>query len=85
MSWFWPEQPKEPEEDTDTTDVENLQIKNELETEEVEDDEYSNVEKLEMLTNYIRTSYNFCYWCGVRYVDLNDINDNCPGLTKDDH
>lgn len=46
---------------------------------------YSSAEKLEMLTSYMRTSYNYCHWCGVHYKDFDDLDSNCPGLTKDDH
>lgn len=70
LKWFWP----------DRTPTE--EDKSEYETEE---DEYSFAEKLEMLTRYMRTSYNYCHWCGVHYQDIDDLDTNCPGLTKDDH
>ncbi|TMW50070.1 hypothetical protein DOY81_004880 [Sarcophaga bullata] len=80
LPWFWPEriiESKESDEE-DPKKEDNNDLKEEQE-------EFSNSEKLEMLTNYIRTSYLFCYWCGVRYNNEEDLNDNCPGLTKDDH
>lgn len=76
MLWFWPERPK------DTTEEDKEE---EDKQQEEEEEEFSSQEKLEMLTNYVRTSYLFCYWCGVRYNDEKDLIDNCPGLTKDDH
>lgn len=42
-------------------------------------------EKLEMLTTYLRTSYSYCHWCGVQYEDGSDLQNSCPGPTKDDH
>lgn len=77
MAWFWPNR--------QTTD------ENEEEQEESDDDndeeeiEYEITEKLEMITNYLRTTYLYCHWCGTKYSDAEDLNSNCPGLTKDDH
>lgn len=80
MPWFWPDVPKDQDE-TNAESVENPDSESEDETPE----EFSPAEKLEMLTNYIRTAYNFCFWCGIRYEDQQDLNENCPGLNKDDH
>lgn len=81
MLWFWPERVIENEEE----DNEAKEDENEEDDKQEEMEEFSLQEKLEMLTNYVRTSYLFCYWCGVRYNDEEDLNTNCPGLTKDDH
>ncbi|XP_055850749.1 G patch domain-containing protein 11 [Episyrphus balteatus] len=79
LKWFWPDRTPPPAEDDKSEAVE--------EEDEEDDDafEYSAAEKLEMLTSYMRTSYNYCHWCGVHYKDLDDLDSNCPGLTKDDH
>lgn len=42
-------------------------------------------EKLEMLTDYLRTTYCYCHWCGIKYENADDMQTNCPGQTKDDH
>lgn len=42
-------------------------------------------EKIEMLNTYLRTTYCYCHWCGVHYQDIDDMEANCPGLTKDEH
>lgn len=80
LPWFWPERATE---NTDS-DEEDPTNKDDV-TEKEKQEEFSNSEKLEMLTRYICTSYLFCYWCGVRYNNEQDLNDSCPGLTKDDH
>ncbi|KAH8278726.1 hypothetical protein KR018_007876 [Drosophila ironensis] len=74
MDFLWPpkEQPPEDEEA-------------EEQSEEEEEPLYSPSEQLEMLTSYLRTGYCFCYWCGTRYEDLEDLNANCPGPARDDH
>ncbi|KAM7362578.1 G patch domain-containing protein 11-like [Cochliomyia hominivorax] len=79
MLWFWPARVNVPEEQEEFKKQENENDYEDLE------EEFSNQEKLEMLTNYLRTSYLFCYWCGERYHNEQDLNDNCPGLTKDEH
>ncbi len=50
-----------------------------------EEVEYELSEKLEMITNYLRTTYCYCHWCGTKYTDVEDLNSSCPGMTKDDH
>ncbi|CAG0884938.1 unnamed protein product, partial [Darwinula stevensoni] len=75
--WYWPSEhwkvlqgPTEDEsDDEDEDDVE-------------EEDEPSAEDKLEMLTVYLRTKYFYCVWCGTRYEDKRDLQDQCPGLTK---
>ncbi|XP_075146119.1 G patch domain-containing protein 11 [Haematobia irritans] len=75
MIWFWPEKINEPTEESNDED----------DTNSPEEDEFSISEKLDMLTNYIRTSYNYCFWCGIHYESLDDLSKNCPGTGKDDH
>lgn len=42
-------------------------------------------EKLEMLTLYLRKTYLYCVWCGYSFEDEKDLQQDCPGPTKDDH
>lgn len=74
VQWFWPEKKKA-----------NTDEEYEEDDEEAEEDQYEPAEKLEMLTAYLRTTYCYCIWCGVKYEDGKDMSDNCPGDTKDDH
>lgn len=39
----------------------------------------SPAEKLEKVTEYMRTTYNYCFWCGCRYESAGDLAENCPG------
>ncbi|XP_037946230.1 G patch domain-containing protein 11-like [Teleopsis dalmanni] len=81
IAWFWPECDTE-KTDSPEDDVEETQSS-------ASDDEditqYTVAEKVDLLTSYLRTSYLFCYWCGVRYNDKNDLESNCPGLGRDEH
>ncbi|XP_055696479.1 G patch domain-containing protein 11 [Lutzomyia longipalpis] len=77
MEWFWPPKPKEKEETEED--------ENDEESEEDEEEDFEPAEKLEMLTNYVRSMHLYCHWCGVKYNDVDDLVNSCPGVTKDDH
>lgn len=34
---------------------------------------------------YLREQYCYCYYCGARYDDTEDLTSNCPGLCEEDH
>ncbi|GAB0095495.1 G patch domain-containing protein 11 [Sergentomyia squamirostris] len=82
MEWFWPPKPKETKEPQEDADEENS---DEDDEEDEKEEEFEPSEKLEMLTNYLRSMHLYCHWCGVRYQDFDDIVNGCPGSTKDDH
>ncbi|KOX69834.1 Coiled-coil domain-containing protein 75 [Melipona quadrifasciata] len=69
--WFW--LPQDDEDDKDNSDTEE------------DDDSLSVDEKLEILTKYLREKYFYCIWCGVAFLDEDDLRDNCPGSTRNDH
>ncbi|XP_011184792.1 G patch domain-containing protein 11 [Zeugodacus cucurbitae] len=81
LCWFWPER----NEIVNEKDPDEVNEPNEREVVDDNEEEFTTVEKLEMLTSYLRTSYKFCFWCGVRYKDQDDMNSNCPGEMRDDH
>lgn len=76
LSWFWPNR-KTVDEDAEESEESDEDVEEEI--------EYDLVEKLEMITNYLRTTYCYCHWCGTKYSDVDDLNGSCPGMTKDDH
>ncbi|KAG2183083.1 hypothetical protein INT44_006064 [Umbelopsis vinacea] len=41
-------------------------------------------EQLNDLASYLRTYYYYCFWCGAKYADEEDLK-NCPGPAEDDH
>ncbi|XP_067615282.1 G patch domain-containing protein 11 [Eurosta solidaginis] len=84
LKWFWPERLEISNEADDETVNDTPQVNVEPNDTSQEED-YTTAEKLEMLTSYLRTSYRFCYWCGIRYKDDDDFSANCPGDTRDDH
>lgn len=73
--WFWPSLPKEPTEEED---------EHEEEEEEVVEEEYTTSEKFEIIREYLRDTYWYCFWCGAKYEDEEDFR-NCPGKEEDDH
>lgn len=74
-SWFWPQASKEEEETDDTDDTDDSD----------EESQLSNLEQLDILTKYLRKTYFYCIWCGVKFNDEDDLRDNCPGNTRNDH
>lgn len=77
-SWFWP-QSKEEKTDNDT---DNDRQSNDA---DADDEDLSNLEKLEILTKYLRKKHFYCIWCGMKFDDEDDLRDNCPGNTRNDH
>eukprot|EP00916_Digyalum_oweni_P019477 GHVL01032394.1.p1 GENE.GHVL01032394.1~~GHVL01032394.1.p1 ORF type:complete len:275 (+),score=57.84 GHVL01032394.1:87-911(+) len=71
---------REEEEDEEDAAEQDLE-----EEEEDEGETLSDEEKLEMVTQYLRTTYHFCIWCGTKYDDSDDLQSNCPGDTADAH
>lgn len=76
--WYWPiiEEKKEDESGAETDSEEET---------EVEEDSMTSIEKLDILTKYLREKYFYCIWCGAAYDDDDDLRDNCPGRTRDNH
>ncbi|KAM5292709.1 G patch domain-containing protein 11 isoform 2-T2 [Ctenodactylus gundi] len=75
-AWYW----LRPEEETEE----------EEEDKEKDEDEYASedlsvLEKLQILTSYLREEHLYCIWCGTAYEDKEDLSSNCPGPTSADH
>ncbi|KAI0594448.1 putative G-patch domain protein [Biscogniauxia sp. FL1348] len=57
-----------------------------LDEEDPELDEFDALEpgeKLRRLVEFLRSEYNYCFWCKFTYPDA--AMDGCPGLTEEDH
>lgn len=82
--WFWPEiktiQCEEASKSEKEEDKEEDKDSDEEEEEELEPEE-----KLEVLTEYLRRTYFFCTWCGTKFEGKTDLEDNCPGNSRDEH
>ncbi|KAJ8360049.1 hypothetical protein SKAU_G00165740 [Synaphobranchus kaupii] len=79
-SWYWPGTEDDKEEDSDK----ETEAKQE-EEEEDEGEELSSLDKLQILTSYLRGVHFYCIWCGTMYNDEDDLTSNCPGDTATDH
>ncbi|CAM9874629.1 unnamed protein product [Ectocarpus fasciculatus] len=42
-------------------------------------------EKLSACLAYLRASYSYCMYCACRYEGPRDLQDSCPGPSRDDH
>lgn len=47
--------------------------------------EFSPEEQLEMISEYLRSEYFYCLWCGITFSDFDDMFASCPGPTRADH
>ncbi|XP_067418772.1 G patch domain-containing protein 11 isoform X2 [Emydura macquarii macquarii] len=72
--WYWiePEQEEEKDEEEGKKD-------------EDEDSDLSVLEKLQILTAYLREEHLYCIWCGTAYEESEDLSSNCPGDSAADH
>ncbi|XP_069810555.1 G patch domain-containing protein 11 [Dendropsophus ebraccatus] len=73
-AWYWP-----------PTDTQDDDSETEEDEDEVKEEELSTLEKLQILTSYLRGHHLYCIWCGTTYQDEEDIESNCPGDTSEDH
>ncbi|KAL9954758.1 hypothetical protein ACROYT_G042333 [Oculina patagonica] len=79
-NWFWPETKNEDDEEEKEEDTDEEEEKEEEEEEELEPSE-----KLVHLTMYLRRTHQYCIWCGTKFDDDQDMAENCPGDTAQDH
>ncbi|VDM16142.1 unnamed protein product [Hydatigera taeniaeformis] len=40
---------------------------------------------LSRLSNYLRESHFYCFWCGVQYSNRSNLEATCPGPMEEDH
>ncbi|MEE6475169.1 hypothetical protein FKM82_010650 [Ascaphus truei] len=77
--WYWPaadsQEDEEEEDDSDDEEDEDLDKAEELGT----------LDKLQLLTSYLRGEHFYCIWCGTAYQDEDDLTSNCPGDSSEDH
>ncbi|XP_069116546.1 G patch domain-containing protein 11-like [Argopecten irradians] len=66
-------------------DFEEEEVEEEEEEEEEIIDTVPVIEKLQILTRYLRTKHVYCVWCGTRYNDADDLASSCPGDTAEAH
>lgn len=43
------------------------------------------VEKLHLVTQYLRSTHYYCIYCCSKFDSVEDLEGYCPGLTEDDH
>ncbi|KAG6934101.1 G-patch domain containing 11 [Chelydra serpentina] len=71
--WYWTE-PEQEEKDQE-----------EEEKDEDKGSDLSVLEKLQILTAYLREEHLYCIWCGTAYEEAADLSSNCPGDSSADH
>uniref|UniRef100_A0A4W5JRC2 G patch domain-containing protein 11 n=1 Tax=Hucho hucho TaxID=62062 RepID=A0A4W5JRC2_9TELE len=79
--WYWPKLVVEEEEEDKVVEEEE----EEEEEDKVEEDELTSLDKLQILTSYLRGVHFYCIWCGTAYDDEEDLCSSCPGDSAADH
>ena len=95
MEWYWPPKVlqasiKKQEDDEPETSTEHQASE---EVADLEDDEEDSREeqiinytaRLVELNQHLRSCYHYCVWCGARFDSNEDLAENCPGETREDH
>ena len=92
-AWFWPKADEVSEEQNIEEDNENeakiteiVEENDEEQNDPVEDEiEFPPDQMLLMVTEYLRTEHLFCIWCGITFNDTDDLQNSCPGNSREDH
>ncbi|KAI0346744.1 hypothetical protein BDW22DRAFT_1322252 [Trametopsis cervina] len=42
-------------------------------------------DRLQLVLDYLRRRYAYCFWCGTEYDDQDDLEEHCPGPDEDAH
>jgi hypothetical protein len=42
-------------------------------------------EQFDTLNDHLRSRFNYCVWCGCRYEHDEELNEQCPGSTREAH
>lgn len=78
------------EEEADLDDDDKIALGTEIEDYEEEGDQELDdftaldaAERLEKIVQYLRDTYNYCFWCKYRYPDAG--MEGCPGTTEEEH
>jgi len=73
------------DEDTLDDEIETLQFSEDEVAEAREFLSMPTKERLDKILSYLRLTYSYCFWCGMRYDNQEDMQNSCPGETEDDH
>ncbi|KAF8914103.1 hypothetical protein CPB84DRAFT_1669965 [Gymnopilus junonius] len=42
-------------------------------------------DRLHLVLSYLREKHHYCFWCGVKYDNEEELQSQCPGPEEDDH
>ena len=42
-------------------------------------------DRLDRVLTYLREKHYYCFWCGTKYQNSDDMSSNCPGKEEDEH
>ncbi|GIX87760.1 g patch domain-containing protein 11 [Caerostris extrusa] len=84
-SWFWFSNVQKDDDDEEEEEEEEYDDEKDDDDDDEEVVDLSPEEKVDLITEYIRHKYFYCFWCGIKYNDEEDLNVNCPGPDEESH
>lgn len=66
-------------------EVEDLEDEEEVDEELQEYVQLPTTERLERVLKELRDEWNYCFWCKYRYGNREEMEQDCPGETEDEH
>ena len=78
---------EEVQDDNDEVRIQEIhdEEENDAKDEEEEEIEFPPDQMLLVITQYLRTEHLFCTWCGITFNDIEDLENSCPGNSREDH
>jgi len=68
------------------TDVNDINDDDDDDNDEINEFDQLDLEsQVEILTKYLRQKHLYCIWCGLAFENENDLEQQCPGDSKDLH
>ena len=76
---------EEVQDDNDEIRIQEIHEEDNDDVDEEEEIEFPPDQMLLVITQYLRTEHLFCIWCGITFNDTEDLENSCPGNSREDH
>ena len=77
---------EEVQDDNDEIRIQEIHEEDNDDVDEQEEEiEFPPDQMLLVITQYLRTEHLFCIWCGITFNDTEDLENSCPGNSREDH
>ncbi|KAG9292861.1 hypothetical protein G9A89_016223 [Geosiphon pyriformis] len=85
-SIFWPD-PEIKEQVEKIIEIDNSSEESEekIDEDKEEFEQLEDIEKRDQIIAYLRHQHYYCFWCGSEYANSEELDQECPGTTEEDH